>query len=183
MGSSVITARAAASFEPVGRSVASARSFVRDTLQGWGFSDIVDDLDFGAMVVNEVRYGRAGLFTDFIYVKISGSQGTPRGLLADSVSLSTESLIFTAAGEYRIIDRPDATLDLMAGARVWSVDTELGFNGGLPVTVRPLESDLGPTCRMRPVSRSVTRAAPSGRKAIPHGTARPLASTVIATSC
>lgn len=43
MGSSVITARAAASFEPQGRSVATARSFVRDTLQGWGFGDIVDD--------------------------------------------------------------------------------------------------------------------------------------------
>ncbi|MET9445173.1 SpoIIE family protein phosphatase [Streptomyces sp. NPDC006610] len=41
--SSVITARAAASFEPVGRSVASARSFVRDTLQGWGYADVVDD--------------------------------------------------------------------------------------------------------------------------------------------
>ncbi|UIX35348.1 SpoIIE family protein phosphatase [Streptomyces sp. GQFP] len=41
--SSVITARAAATFDPVGRSVATARSFVRDTLQGWGFADIVDD--------------------------------------------------------------------------------------------------------------------------------------------
>ncbi|MFD5698567.1 SpoIIE family protein phosphatase [Streptomyces lasiicapitis] len=41
--SSVITARAAATFEPVGRSVATARSFVRDTLQGWGFTDVVDD--------------------------------------------------------------------------------------------------------------------------------------------
>ncbi|KRV51493.1 hypothetical protein AQ490_01705 [Wenjunlia vitaminophila] len=39
----MITARAAATFEPVGRSVATARAFVRDTLQGWGFSDIVDD--------------------------------------------------------------------------------------------------------------------------------------------
>ncbi|EGG44652.1 regulatory protein [Streptomyces griseoaurantiacus M045] len=39
----MITARAAASFKPVGRSVATARSFVRDTLQGWGFADIVDD--------------------------------------------------------------------------------------------------------------------------------------------
>jgi hypothetical protein len=94
------------------------------------FSDIVDDLDFGAMFVNEVRYGRAGLFTDFIYVKISGSEGTPRGRLAESVGLDTESLIFTAAAEYRVVDRPDATLDLMAGARVWSVDTELSFNGG-----------------------------------------------------
>ncbi|MDR6979187.1 PAS domain S-box-containing protein [Streptomyces sp. 3330] len=41
--SPVITARAAASFEPVGRSVATARAFVRDTLQGWGFADIIDD--------------------------------------------------------------------------------------------------------------------------------------------
>ncbi|MFB7459573.1 MULTISPECIES: SpoIIE family protein phosphatase [unclassified Streptomyces] len=41
--SSVITARAAASFDPLGRSVATARSFVRDTLQGWGFGDIIDD--------------------------------------------------------------------------------------------------------------------------------------------
>ncbi|MFJ8228330.1 SpoIIE family protein phosphatase [Streptomyces sp. NPDC094448] len=41
--SSVITARAAASFDPVGRSVATARAFVRDTLQGWGHSEIIDD--------------------------------------------------------------------------------------------------------------------------------------------
>ncbi|MEU8519307.1 SpoIIE family protein phosphatase [Streptomyces sp. NPDC048577] len=41
--SSVITARAAASFDPVGRSVATARAFVRDTLQGWGYSEVVDD--------------------------------------------------------------------------------------------------------------------------------------------
>jgi serine phosphatase RsbU (regulator of sigma subunit)/PAS domain-containing protein len=39
----VVTARATATFEPVGRSVASARGFVRDTLQGWGFSEVVDD--------------------------------------------------------------------------------------------------------------------------------------------
>ncbi|MFJ4714251.1 SpoIIE family protein phosphatase [Streptomyces sp. NPDC088785] len=39
----MITARAAATFEPVGRSVATARSFVRDTLQGWGHADVIDD--------------------------------------------------------------------------------------------------------------------------------------------
>ncbi|MGW6568149.1 SpoIIE family protein phosphatase [Streptomyces sp. NPDC054975] len=41
--SSVITARAAATFDPVGRSVATARAFVRDTLQGWGYAEVVDD--------------------------------------------------------------------------------------------------------------------------------------------
>ncbi|MDB1088866.1 SpoIIE family protein phosphatase [Streptomyces sp. ACA25] len=39
----MITARAAAIFEPVGRSVGTARSFVRDTLQGWGLADLIDD--------------------------------------------------------------------------------------------------------------------------------------------
>lgn len=39
----MITARAAATFEPVGRSVAAARAFVRDTLQGWGLDELVDD--------------------------------------------------------------------------------------------------------------------------------------------
>lgn len=39
----MITARAAASFDPAGRSVATARAFVRDTLQGWGYADVVDD--------------------------------------------------------------------------------------------------------------------------------------------
>ncbi|MFD7432787.1 SpoIIE family protein phosphatase [Streptomyces sp. NPDC059818] len=43
MGSAVITARAAATFDPAGRSVATARAFVRDTLQGWGYTDVVDD--------------------------------------------------------------------------------------------------------------------------------------------
>ncbi|MFI0828742.1 SpoIIE family protein phosphatase [Streptomyces roseolus] len=41
--SAVITARATATFEPVGRSVAAARAFVRDTLQGWGHPELVDD--------------------------------------------------------------------------------------------------------------------------------------------
>ncbi|GAA1937229.1 SpoIIE family protein phosphatase [Streptomyces sodiiphilus] len=39
----MITARAAATFDPVGRSVATARGFVRDTLQGWGLTDLIDD--------------------------------------------------------------------------------------------------------------------------------------------
>jgi hypothetical protein len=42
------------------------------------------------------------------------------------------------------------------------------------VTVRPFASESGPTLRMRPVSRSVTRADPSGRNDMPHGTSRPL---------
>ncbi|MER5867032.1 SpoIIE family protein phosphatase [Kitasatospora sp. NPDC002040] len=38
-----VTARAAATFEPVGRSAAAARGFVRDALLGWGLPEVVDD--------------------------------------------------------------------------------------------------------------------------------------------
>ena len=38
--------------------------------------------------------------------------------------------MFTAAGEYRLIDRPGATLEVMAGARIWSVETELSLGVG-----------------------------------------------------
>lgn len=94
------------------------------------FSDIFDHLDFGAMFVGEIRYGDFGLLNDFIYVKLSGEKGTPRGLLADSVSVDNESVIYTAAGEYRLIDDPQGSLDLLAGARIWSVDTDISFAGG-----------------------------------------------------
>ncbi|GAA2258230.1 MULTISPECIES: SpoIIE family protein phosphatase [Kitasatospora] len=39
----MVTARASATFEPVGRSAAAARGFVRDALLGWGLPEVVDD--------------------------------------------------------------------------------------------------------------------------------------------
>jgi hypothetical protein len=95
------------------------------------FSNIWDNLDFAAMFVGELRYGRFGLFTDFAYVKLSAERETPLGILATSVGLDAETLAFTAAGEYRVVDAPRGSLDVMAGARVWSVDTELAFRGGV----------------------------------------------------
>ncbi|WP_258382595.1 SpoIIE family protein phosphatase [Streptomyces sp. NTH33] len=72
MGSSVITARAAAGFEPQGRSVATARSFVRDTLQGWGFGDIVDDAVVltSELVTNAVVH--AGTAADVLCLRSDG---------------------------------------------------------------------------------------------------------------
>jgi hypothetical protein len=95
------------------------------------FSDIFDNLDFAAMLVSELRYGRFGIFTDLAYVKLSGATGTPFGVLADRVGLDAETLAFTAAGEYRVLETPGGSLDLMAGARVWSVDTTVSVSGGL----------------------------------------------------
>nr|WP_232817154.1 SpoIIE family protein phosphatase [Streptomyces noursei] len=68
----VITARAAATFEPVGRSVATARAFVRDTLQGWGYADIVDDAVVltSELVTNAVVH--AGTAADVLCLRTDG---------------------------------------------------------------------------------------------------------------
>ncbi|MEW1656282.1 MULTISPECIES: SpoIIE family protein phosphatase [unclassified Streptomyces] len=68
----VITARAAATFEPVGRSVATARAFVRDTLQGWGHADIVDDAVVltSELVTNAVVH--AGTAADVLCLRTEG---------------------------------------------------------------------------------------------------------------
>ena len=95
------------------------------------FSDIFDNLDFGAMFVSELRYGRFGIVTDLVYVKLSLEEDTPLGISANSVTLDAETLAFTLAGEYRVLEAPAGSLDILAGARVWHVDTDLSFRGGL----------------------------------------------------
>ncbi|MER8039534.1 SpoIIE family protein phosphatase [Streptomyces hydrogenans] len=71
--SAVITARATASFEPVGRSVAAARAFVRDTLQGWGHPELVDDAVVltSELVTNAVVH--AGTAADVLCLRSEGS--------------------------------------------------------------------------------------------------------------
>ena len=83
------------------------------------------------MLVSELRYDRFGIATDLVYVKISGEKGTPLGILARTVSVDNEMLVFTAAGEYHLVELPAGSLDLMAGARLWSVDTTVSVEGGL----------------------------------------------------
>nr|WP_274627097.1 hypothetical protein [Mesorhizobium shangrilense] len=94
------------------------------------FSDIFDHLKFGAMAIMDARYGRYSVFGDIMYTKISGQDGTPLGLLATSVEVTSETFAGLVGGGYAIIDQPDARLDIVAGVRVWSVDTEISFSGG-----------------------------------------------------
>ncbi|MEU2510289.1 SpoIIE family protein phosphatase [Streptomyces sp. NPDC007863] len=71
--SAVTTARATATFEPVGRSVAAARAFVRDTLQGWGHPELVDDAVVltSELVTNAVVH--AGTAADVLCVRSEDS--------------------------------------------------------------------------------------------------------------
>jgi hypothetical protein len=95
------------------------------------FKDILDDLDFGAMVIGEARNDRFSLFGDIIYVKISTDSATSRGIIAETVGVKTSSFIGTAGAGYSILKNDQGYLDVVGAVRAWSVDTDLSFSGGL----------------------------------------------------
>lgn len=95
------------------------------------FSDIFDHLDFGAMAMGEARYGPYSIFGDIIYTEISGQAGTPRGILATDVELSSETFAGLLGVGYSIFEDSSAQLDIVGGLRVWYAESELSFSGGV----------------------------------------------------
>jgi hypothetical protein len=93
------------------------------------FSDIFQNLDFGAMAIGETRYDRHSFFGDLIYVKISGSSGTPKGIVAESVDMSSQTFAGLFGAGYSLLDDSSGRFDVVAGARVWSVDTDISLSG------------------------------------------------------
>ncbi|MDM9561763.1 hypothetical protein [Bordetella petrii] len=94
------------------------------------FSDIFDNLDFAAMVIGEARKGRYSLFADLMYTKIGSDSATPRGILASNVDVQASTFAGLLGAGYSILENSSTRLDVVAGLRVWSVDTDITFNGG-----------------------------------------------------
>jgi hypothetical protein len=94
------------------------------------FSDILENLDFALMAAGEARYGPWSFGFDFMYSDLGASVGTPRGIVADDIDIDSTLLVGTLVGGYAVWSDDKAHLDVVAGARVWSVDTEFKFDGG-----------------------------------------------------
>lgn len=94
------------------------------------FSDIIKNFDIGGMAVAEAHNGRFGVAFDFQYTKLSADGKTRFGAVADRIEVTSETLTALIAGEYRVVDTGTANVDLMAGARIWSVDTDIDPRGG-----------------------------------------------------
>ncbi|MBL8582544.1 MAG: hypothetical protein JNL61_10010 [Rhizobiaceae bacterium] len=97
----------------------------------WSFRDILDHLDSVAMVSAEARYDRFSLFGDVNYTKLSSDFGTPRGVLAGSVGVSTEMFVGMIGSGYAILDTPSGHVDVVAGIKTWNVETGIAFRGGV----------------------------------------------------
>jgi len=100
--------------------------------------DIFEDLN-GALFLNATaRRGRFVAFADLTYADLSeGHEWTVRPTLVTpeidiSVDVDVQVSASTLAVGYSVVDEPQFVLDLMVGARIWSVDAELDVPNRIP---------------------------------------------------
>lgn len=113
---------------------------------------ILNSLDFAFMGMFQAHNGRWGVFSDLIYLDASadragsqdftiGNTAIPAGTSA-SLGLQVKGLVWTLAGEYRVLPDPRITIDLLGGTRLFSLKQELAY---------AISGNLGP---MAPAGRS-----------------------------
>jgi hypothetical protein len=95
------------------------------------FSDVIQNLDFAVMGLAEARKGRFMMGVDATYTNVSKSVKTPYGILADKIDATNTALMLTGLAGYALYDTDMARLDLIAGARVYSVDNQFDVKGGI----------------------------------------------------
>jgi hypothetical protein len=103
-------------------------------------SAIIDNLDFGAMLLLGAQKDKWSLYSDFIYLKLSNNdikQG--QGPVPTQLGIGLKTWIINLAGGYAVVDSEKTRLDLIAGTRyLWQKGT-LKLNVG-EQRLRPSDS-------------------------------------------
>jgi hypothetical protein len=123
-------------------------------------SQILDALNFTFMGAFDAQKGRWGIGTDLIYLDLGGSDKKSRNFSVDGdplpvgvtakASLDVTGWLWTTAGYYRAVDKPDYKLDLLAGARMVNLSTDLSWKlagdlGDPPILSAKGHSDVSDT--------------------------------------
>jgi hypothetical protein len=100
---------------------------------------IIDALQMTFMGSFEVRKGAWSGFTDVIYLKLAGdkskSVSVPDGAVRTlfDADMDLKSWVWTLGGSYTVWRNQKSHLDLLAGARLLSLDTGVKLTGGGPL--------------------------------------------------
>ncbi|MDW6024251.1 hypothetical protein SAZ10_21100 [Mesorhizobium sp. BAC0120] len=95
------------------------------------FDQIFDHIDWWpppVMLAGEARNGPYAIFTDFMYIGLE-ADGSSRERLPTSASADLNLIIWTFGGSYRVVDYGTATLDFLAGGRLWYLNPDLTLTG------------------------------------------------------
>jgi hypothetical protein len=108
-------------------------------------SDVLNHLKMTFQGSLDAHNGRWGVYTDVVYVDLGGTKSRtrdfsigdveiPAGVIKE-LSLDIKALVWTVAGEYRVVSDPAWTVDLLGGARMLRMKPTLGYS---------ITGDLGP---------------------------------------
>jgi hypothetical protein len=91
------------------------------------FSDVVENLEMGGMVMLGATKGRWGVLTDFIYLSVEDKPNAPLAPGLELRSTGIDSWIINAAGQYEIARTDNLSVNVLAGVRyLWlEVPTKL----------------------------------------------------------
>jgi hypothetical protein len=101
-------------------------------------SDILNALNFTFMGALGAQKGDWGVATDLLYLDLSNSKKATRNLTVGGVDLPVDvtgkaelgikGWLWTTVGTYRVVDHPDYTMDILAGARMLNLSTDLKWS-------------------------------------------------------
>ncbi|KPJ82618.1 MAG: hypothetical protein AMJ58_00165 [Gammaproteobacteria bacterium SG8_30] len=111
-------------------------------------SKALEDTETALMLMFEARKGRSGLFTDLVYSDVRSDEELIPAL-GLSLRSETKSTLLTFAYEHRLLQEERGSLDLLAGARYWSIDSYLAFSGPLELNGRNKESWVDPVLGLK----------------------------------
>ena len=93
------------------------------------FGDLLDNLKFAAMGTFEVGYDRWLGVIDAMYTSVQIDRTASLGPGQQDLTAKTKMLIAEAFGGYSIVPASDLVVDILAGARIWSVEASLNVAG------------------------------------------------------
>ena len=94
------------------------------------FRDVLENLDMAAFVVGEARHGDFFLVGEMTYAKLSTDGKTP-GPFFSGVDLTATTFMAGLGAGYTLNRGERHRIDAWAGARIWSIDTELKLKPGI----------------------------------------------------
>lgn len=88
------------------------------------FLDVIDDVDFAAMLRFEARNGKWGAIVDGFYVDL-GVSGNPPGPLYDNAGVEMSQFMGELSVAYRVYESPSGFVDLYGGVRYNNLTNDL----------------------------------------------------------
>ena len=99
-----------------------------------GIGTVLQNLDGAIMATAEARYGRFLVFSDLVASRIAPDKSFQAFGYPANVGLESGAVIATAMAGYRIVETPQFSLDLLGGARLFSMKNTIDVQT-LPLSI------------------------------------------------